>query len=325
MRDKTESQIIRAGVVFVVIAILAMAAALNLQKFPGFRGVTYYAEFTDASGLRPGHMVQVAGIRVGRVADIELKGDHVVARFTIEPDVRFGSESTASVEVLNLLGEKFLDLQPAGDGATEAGTTIPRERTTASYDIVEVFDQLSDTTERIKIPQLQKALDVVADTMNRTNDEARGAFDGLSRLSETIASRDDELQSLLENAASVANLLDRRKGDVVSLVRQGDLILGELRRREQAINQLLVNTGVLSQQLGGLVDDNQAQLKPMLQELQQVTKILVDRQDSLEQAVINLEPYINILSNIVGNGPWFDAFAVNLFGPFTGEFLPGQG
>ena len=325
MRRYTEQQVVRIGVIAVVIAVLAMAAALNLQKFPGFRGVSYQAEITDASGLRKGNMVQVAGIRVGRVGSIDLKGDHVLVHFSVDPDVRFGDETTASVEVLNLLGEKYLDLKPAGDGDTEGGATIPLARTDASYDIVKVFTELTDTTERIDIPQLQEALTTVAGTMNRTSDEAKTAFDGLSRLSESIASRDAELQSLLKHANSVSKLLAARKGDIVTLAKQGDLLLQELQRRKEAIHQLLLNTGILADQLGGLVDDNQAQLKPMLQQLAEVNELLLSREKALRASIHNLGPYVSILSNIIGTGPWFDAYAVNLLQVFGGEFKPAAG
>jgi phospholipid/cholesterol/gamma-HCH transport system substrate-binding protein len=227
--------------------------------------------------------------------------------------------------VLNLLGEKFLDLKPAGGGSISAGATIPLDRTRASYDIVKVFTELSDTTEKIDIPQLQTALTTVASTMNQSSDEAKGAFDGLSRLSESIASRDEELQRLLENASSVAELLAERKGDIVALVKQGDLILQELKRRREAVHTLLLNTGVLAQQLGGLVDDNQAQLKPMLTDLHEVTQTLVQREKQLRASIRNLGPYVSILSNIIGTGPWFDAYASNLFALPSGEFVPAVG
>jgi len=322
MRRYSDQQIVRIGVIAVVVALLAFAAALNLQKFPGFRGVNYQAEISDASGLHKGNMVQVAGIRVGRVGKIDLKGDHVVVHFSVDPDVRFGEETTASIEVLNLLGEKFLDLKPAGAGEMDGGSTIPLDRTDASYDIVKVFTELTDTTERIDIPQLQEALTTVADTMNRTSDEARTAFDGLSRLSASIAERDTELQSLLRHANSVSKLLAARKGDIVTLAKQGDLILEELKRRKEAIHQLLLNTGILAQQLGGLVDDNQAQLKPMLQQLADVNQILLAREKDLRDSIHNLGPYVSILSNIIGTGPWFDAYAVNLLHIVNGEFIP---
>ena len=54
MRRYTEAQILRLGAITLVVALLVMAAAFNLSKFPGLRGGTYQAEFTDASGLHPG-------------------------------------------------------------------------------------------------------------------------------------------------------------------------------------------------------------------------------------------------------------------------------
>ena len=181
MRRYSSQQIVRIGAISIVVALIAMAAALNLQKFPGLRGTGYSAQFTDASGLHKGNMVQIAGVQVGRVSDIELQGSYVVVHFDLDNGVEFGDDSTAELGVLNLLGEKFIDLHPKGEEKAASGSTIPLARTRSSYDIVKVFGELSDTTERIKIPQLQQALSTVADTMDRTSDDAGAVFDGLSR------------------------------------------------------------------------------------------------------------------------------------------------
>jgi phospholipid/cholesterol/gamma-HCH transport system substrate-binding protein len=322
VRGRSDRSLARIGAISLVVALIAMAAALNLQKFPGLRGAPYTAELSDASGLHKGNMVQIAGVRVGRVSDVELATDHVVVHFTVDAGRSFGSKSEASVEVLNLLGEKFLNLVPKGEEEMPEDGNIPLDRTDAAYDIVDVFTGLSDTTENIDLPQLQDALTSVADTMNRSSDEAGATFDGLSRLSATIASRDTELQSLLQRSRSVAELLAERKGDIVELLKDGDLILQELRKRREAIHTLLVNTARLSRQLGGLVDDNEKQIGPMLEELHQVTQTLVTREDQLKEAIDNLGPYTRILSNVIGTGPWFDAYAVNFFGLGGGEFTP---
>lgn len=323
MRGRSDFQVKRIGAIALVVALLAMGAALNLQKFPGFRGTGYEAEFSDASGLHKGNMVQIAGIRVGRVSSIDLAGDHVVVHFTLNNGQKVGKDSEASIEVLNLLGEKYLNLKPAGSGELEAGSTIPLDRTDSSYDIVKVFTELSDTTERIDIPQLQNALTTVADTMNRSSGEAAATFDGLSRLSTAIASRDSEIQSLLTRAHDVSQLLADRKGDLVALMQDGSQILDELRNRREAIHALLLNTARLSQELGGLVDDNEEQIGPMLRDLHEFTQILVKRQGQLQASIHNLGPYVSILSNIIGTGPWFDAYAVNLAAIGSGEFQPG--
>jgi phospholipid/cholesterol/gamma-HCH transport system substrate-binding protein len=321
-RGRTDSQLSRIGVIALVVLVVALAAALNLQKFPGLRGTSYTAELSDASGLREGNMVQIAGVRVGRVGKIELPGDRVVVNFTVDAGQAFGNRSGASVEVLNLLGEKFLNLRPAGGRPMAAGGTIPLDRTDASYDIVKVFDELTDTTERIDIPQLQTALNTVSDTMNRTSDEAGATFVGLSRLSTVIAERDVQIQSLLKRANSVSRLLAARKGDLVRLIKDGDAILTELKLRRAAIRQLLVNTRQLADQLGGLIKDNEEQIGPMLERLRSVTQLLVDRDKDLRASIKNLGPYVDILSNVIGTGPWFDAYAANFFKLGTGEFVP---
>ena len=114
MRRYTEAQLLRLGAITLVVMLLVMAAAFNLNKFPGFGGDSYQAYFADASGLHTGNMVQVGGIRAGRVQDVELDNGKVLVTFEVDHGVEFGKDSQASVEVLNLLGEKYLNLVPAG-------------------------------------------------------------------------------------------------------------------------------------------------------------------------------------------------------------------
>lgn len=322
MRRYTDRAILRLGAVSVVAVLVVMAASFNLQKFPGFRGTGYHAVFSDASGLRPGNMVQVAGIRVGRVNDIDLGGDRVTVHFTVDGDVQLGAETSASVEVLNLLGEKYLQLTPQGTEQLDAGETIPLERTDSGYDIVGVLSDLTTTTERIDTRRLGTALDTLSQTLDGSSEEIRASFDGVARLSRSIASRDAELQTLLRRAESVSTLLADRRGDLTTLMRQGDLLLRELRSRQEAIHALLVNTGELARQLSGLVRDNQAQLRPALADLREVLVLLRDRRAQLQRLVGAVGPYAEILGNIVGTGPWFDAYVVNL-GGLAGEFTPG--
>jgi phospholipid/cholesterol/gamma-HCH transport system substrate-binding protein len=325
MRGYTDRQIVRLGAITVVILLVVMAAAFNLSKFPGFGGSVYRAEFTDASGLREGNMVQVAGIRAGRVEDIVLAGDKVVVEFRVDDGYEFGTESAASVQVLNLLGEKYLELRPAGGGQLDTEDTIPLARTDSAYDIVGVLGDLTQTTERIDTDQLGSALDTLSKTLDDASPEIRSSFRGISRLSRTIASRDAELQQLLKRSDSVSKLLADRSDDLVVLMREGDQVFQEVRARKQAIHRLLVNTRTLSTQLEGVARDNAKQLGPALRELRQVLAMLQEKKKQLRATAAAIGPYADILGNIVGTGPWFDGYVVNLLGVPSGEFVPGTG
>jgi phospholipid/cholesterol/gamma-HCH transport system substrate-binding protein len=320
VRRYTEQQILRMGAITLVMLLLVMAAAFNLSRFPGFGGDTYRAEFSDASGLHKGNMVQVGGMRAGRVQDIEIKDGKVVVSFEVDHDVEFGKESSASVEVLNLLGEKYLELAPAGGGQMSQDDVIPLERTSAAYDIVGVLGDLTTTTERIDVPQLKAALNSVGDTLQASGPELDSAFTGISRLSETVASRDKELRTLLSSSAGVSDLLKARSEDLVSVMKSGDQVFKELRARKLAVHRLLVNARSLAVALRGVAKDNEKQIGPALSELDDVLALL-NKKDKQLRAMLNAYgPYADILGNIIGSGPWFDAYVVNLFGFATGEF-----
>ena len=324
MAFHSESHFVRMGAITLGLLVFVMFAAFNLQKFPGFRGTTYHAEFTDAAGLRVGSEVQVSGIRVGRVSDIRIGQQRVVAKFDVK-DRELGQLTRASVEVKSLLGDKFLNLKPDGSGSMESGATIPLSRTDTSYDIVGTLNQLTTQTEATDKQNLKAALDTLAETMDAAAPEIKSSFTGLSRLSQTISTRDEEIDELLRNSRNVTALLDERKGDLVTLMNRADQVFKELENRKEAIHTLLVSANQLAVQLEGLVKDNREQLRPTLDALRSILVFLNDREDQIEEMLNNYGPYVSILGNVIGTGPWFDAYVPNIVGVFSGEFLPAGG
>jgi phospholipid/cholesterol/gamma-HCH transport system substrate-binding protein len=323
MARHSERSVMRLGAISLAVLLLVMAAAFNLQKFPGFRGTGYHADFTDANGLARGDMVQIGGVRVGRVNSISIHGDHVTVNFDVH-SADFGTTTKASVEVLNLLGTKYLKLTPDGAGQLRSGGTIPASRTHTTYDVVSTLDQLTTTTEQLDTDQLAAALRTLAGTVDASAPEVHESFTGISRLSASIATRNTEVESLLQHANGVTKLLAERKGDLVTLMKQGDLVFQELQNRRDAIHNLLVNANRLAVSLKGIADDNRAEIGPALADLHTVAVNLREQKKNLEATIHNLEPYASILINVIGTGPWFDAYVPNLVGLVDGEFVPGK-
>ncbi len=325
MRGVSEARVLRLGAITLVLMGVIVAATFNLGKFPGFRSESYRAEFSDAGGLRTGNIVQIGGIRVGRVNDVALAGDHVVVTFDVDSGVDIGTESSAAVGVLNMLGEKYLDVTPAGPGDLDDDQAIPLDRTTSSYDVVTVLSQLTTTTEAIDTDQLTQALSEVSTVVDASAPEIAASFQGLSRLSRTVSSRNSEIQQLLSSSRQVSQVLADRSEDLVSLMQNSSLVFDELQSRREAIHQLLVNARELAKHLKGVATDNQAEIGPALQEVRTLTTLLNDKDQQLKDTLHAFGPYTAILGNIIGTGPWFDAYLSNLVGIFSGEFVPAGG
>ncbi len=103
---------------------------------------------------------------------------------------------------------------------------------------------------------------------------------------------------------------------------RAELVFGELQKRKDAIHRLLVNARVLARELRGVADDNQEQVGPALREVGGLLDTLLSREKELKATLDALGPYVAILGNIIGTGPWFDAYAVNLPRITLGEFAP---
>lgn len=298
------------GAVGIGVIVALLALAFNIDDIPLLAGRAHSAALSEAGGLKAGDDVRIAGVKVGKVTGVELDGDHVRVDFRVERSTRLGAETSASVRIKTILGQKFLMLAPAGTG--ELDTEIPLARTESAYDVVEAFSDLASTAEDIDTQQLGDALDTIADTFRESPEEVRAAVDGLGRLSRTIASRDDQLRELLDRADGVTGVLSERNQELVTLLSDGDLLLQELRKRREDINTLLVNTVTLSEQLSALVRENREAIRPALANLEQVLATLRANQASLDRSIELLAPFVRVFANTTGNGRWFDTYVQNL-------------
>jgi phospholipid/cholesterol/gamma-HCH transport system substrate-binding protein len=304
------------GAAGLLVIALVLFLAFNISSLPLIGGGDHYrAAFSEAGGLLKGDDVRIAGVKVGKVESVDLAGSHVEVDFTVTEPVRFGAQTGASVRMKTLLGQKYLALEPAGAGQLKEDAEIPVDRTVSSYDIVDAFSDLASTTERIDTDQLATSLTVLATEFRDSPPQVKAALSGLSRLSHTIASRDDELKRLLASANSVSGTIAQRNKAVESIIKDADLLLVELNARRDAIHTLFTNTSAMAQQITGLVRDNRADLKPALDQLTKVTAVLEKHEQDLSDTIAAMAPFTRLFANVLGNGRWFDTYIENLTTP----------
>jgi phospholipid/cholesterol/gamma-HCH transport system substrate-binding protein len=319
---RERNPVVIGAVSMAVIAAFILAAfkADSLPLIGG--GDTYYASFAEAGGLKANDEVRVAGVRVGKVKAVELDKSHVRVEFKVDKGVKFGKSTGAAIKVKTLLGAMYLGLEPNGRGQLAEKATIPMDRTTSPYNVVQAFSGLADRAERIDTDRLSKSLTTLGALTENTPEEFRGALSGLSALSRNIAARDEQLNTLLRNTKKVSTVLGDRRGDLVTLMRDGDKLFRALAARRESVHNLLVATSQLSVQLTGLVRDTRADLKPALDHLADVVDVLNKNQDNLDESLRLMGPFYRVFANTLGNGPWFDTYIQNL-PPVGAPNLPG--
>lgn len=127
---------------FLVLSFLCFAyisvklGNLNLFGNPSYE-IT--ARFSSISGLKVGANIEIAGVKIGRVAAISLDEEEYQAVVTLEVDsqIKIQDDSIASIRSAGIIGDKYVNISPGG-----------------SEDLIEAGGEITETESAINIEEL---------------------------------------------------------------------------------------------------------------------------------------------------------------------------
>jgi phospholipid/cholesterol/gamma-HCH transport system substrate-binding protein len=302
MRALSSRDPFRIGLVAIAVGAL-VGALVVLTTFVSFGARSYTALLEQTAGLRPGEDVEVYGVPKGEVKSIELAGDHVRVRFVVDKDVDLGNATTAAVKVATLLGTHYLAVTPAGSGRLD---TIPLSRTAVPFNLQDVLERGTSSLDQLDPELLARALTETAKTLSATDDQIGPALTGVARLSEAVQRRSGQTGQLLAAARGVTSQLAASSTDIVGLMRQANLVIGEITQRRAAIHTLLVETTTLADNLAAVVDQTKKDMGPAIRQLNAVLQTLRDQDATLKEVVATIAPTVRYFANATGNGAWGD-------------------
>lgn len=240
----------RASVALVL--VLAVAASACSVLGGGDRAIE--AEFARTFNLFPGSDVRVLGLNVGRVAEVVAEeGTGVVrTRLLVDPDVDLPADVRAHVIQGSLLGERYVELEPAYTGGPKlpGDATIPVERTSVPAEFDEILESLNDVLAAIPPDELARlvrntaaivegrgerigrTLDDVAvavAALHEADDDLVGLIGELAELNATLATRSSGIERTLEDYASLMSLLSEERRTIDAALSEVAATVLELR------------------------------------------------------------------------------------------------
>ncbi len=105
--------------IFVVIGILSfsyLAITVAGASFVEQPGYNLTARFTSVSGLRPGSIIEGAGVRIGTVSSIEFDPEsfEAIVELRINDGVIVQEDAIAAIRTQGIIGEKYVKIVPGG-------------------------------------------------------------------------------------------------------------------------------------------------------------------------------------------------------------------
>ncbi|WP_018653211.1 MCE family protein [Actinomadura flavalba] len=303
---------IAKSLVFIVVTIVAtLVLAMSIAQTGSGSTTTYKARFTDASGLRAGDSVRVAGVQVGRVDKIGVVEKRVaLVTFSVEKDRRLPASSTATIKYLNLVGQRYVELdRGAGEaGSLAAGATIPTERTTPALNLTQLFNGFQPLFAALSPKDVNQLAGSIVQVLQGESGTVENLLGTIGSLTGTIASKDKVIGQVVDNLTAVLDTVNGRGdelGDLVVTMRQ---LVSGLAADRKPIGEAVSALDDLANSTAGLLRDGRAPLKNDIRELGRLSNNLNRDAPTIERFLATTPTKMEAIGRIASYGSWMNFY-----------------
>ena len=257
MRGALGPTLVKFGVFAVVMSVLTAFLFFTFGQYRTGAVTGYSALFNDASRLKDGDSVRVAGVRVGTVNGVALQPDKkVVVKFDADRSVVLTDGTKAAVRYLNLVGDRYLELVD-GPGSTRrlpAGGQINVDHTAPALDLDLLLGGLKPLVRGLNPRDVNALSSALLEVFQGEGGTLQSLFNKSTSFTNTLADNDQTIERLIDNLNTVAATLQKDGGQFSGAIdRLQRLVTGLANDRDTfgpAIDALSTGTVTLADLLG---------------------------------------------------------------------------
>ena len=249
---------VKVGIFVAVMLLLTGALFAIFAQYRGAPDNRYSAVFEDASSLKSGDSVRVAGVRIGTVNSVRLQPDNsVIVGFGADRNIVLTSGTKAAVLYLNLVGDRYLELldAPGSSQIFPPGSQIPADRTMPALDLDLLLGGLKPFVRGLN-PQAVNALtNSLIQVLQGQDGNLESLFSKTSAFSTALADNKQTVQQLIDNLNTV----------LATIAKDGDKFSGTVDKLQQFITGLASDRDPIGTAITAL-DSGTASLTDLLTE-----------------------------------------------------------
>lgn len=306
----------------IAIAVTWMVYA-TLRRDVAGPTTAYAAIFTDVYGLRIGDDVRMAGVRVGRVENIELTGKLAKVSFIVENDQHLYGNTVASVTYQNIIGQRYLGLSlgETGDsGMLSAGSVIPVQRTDPSFDVGKLLNGFEPLFTLLNPKDADDLTKGVLQSLQGDQASIPLLVQQTSTITRTLSARDQSLGDLISNLTRVTDTVARQNDDLDHALDQTREAVANFDDRRPSLQDSVGSLARVTRRLSAIADDVDPSLNEVITREPGFSKHMVGMEPQLAFTGDNLPLLLKGFARAVGEGSYGNAYACDLNA--TG-FFPG--
>ncbi len=304
------------SLVFALVTVLATAAlAATIRNEGNASGQEYRAVFTDVTSLNKGDDVRVAGVKVGVVRDIELVEQRTAeVTFTVSDAAELTSDTTAELRFRNLVGQRYIALEPGTAQQVRPGHVFDVDHTTPALDLTVLFNGFQPLFRFLDPEDVNNLSAQVIAVFQGEGATVDSLLASTASLTSTLAEKDQVIGELITHLESVLSTVDERSDQLDTTVITLQRLVSGLAEDSRTIGSTLEGLGGLTASVADLLEEGRAPLKGSIAGLGELSGNLAAQEETVQSFLDNLPGKLDAVGRLGSYGSWLNFYVCSIEG-----------
>lgn len=305
------SMVIKVSVFAVVMLLVAAGLVVVFGDFRFGPTTVYHATFTDASRLKAGQKVRIAGVPVGSVKAVKLNPDHSIdVAFAIDRSYTLYSSTRAVIRYENLVGDRFLEIT-SGPGELRKlppGGTINVAHTQPALDLDALLGGLRPVLKGFDADKINTITSAVIELLQGQGGPLANVLADTGAFSAALGARDQLIGEVITNLNAVLATVDAKSAQFSASVDQLQQLVSGLAKNRDPIAGAISPLASTTTDLTELLRNSRRPLQGILENARPLATELDNRKAEVNNDIEQLgEDYLR-LSALGSYGAFFNIY-----------------
>jgi phospholipid/cholesterol/gamma-HCH transport system substrate-binding protein len=325
---RADRTMLKVGIFTVAMLLVAAMLVVVFGQFRFASSHSYHATFSEASRLKAGQDVRIAGVPVGKVNDVKLNADNTVdVSFDVNKRYQLYTSSLAKVRYLNLVGDRFLEIT-SGPGELRKlspGATMPVQNTEPALDLDALLGGLRPVLKGLDGAKVNEISNAVIEMLQGQGGALANMLTSTSAFTQNLAARDQVIGDVITNLNTVLSTVDEKGTQFDTSVDELQKLITGLAEGRDPIAGAIAPLASAENDLTDMLEKSRRPLQGVIENARPLAQRLDERKGDVNKVIEPLAENYLRLNALGAYGSFFNIYycsvRLKLNGPAGSDIL----
>lgn len=308
---KQNRTFIYVSIFTVVMLLVGAGLVVVFGQFRFAGGNTFHATFAEASRLKAGQDVRIAGIPVGSVKGVELNPDYTVdVAFDVNDRYQLYTSTRALVRYQNLVGDRYLEITsgPGDLRKLPAGGTIDKENTQPALDLDALLGGLRPVLKGLNGDKVNEVSNAVIELLQGQGGSLATLLSTTSSFTQDLAARDELIGNVINDLNAVLGTVDEKGAQFDASVDQLQKLVTGLAEHRDPIAGAIPPLASAANDLTGLLQNSRRPVQGVIENIRPFAQRMDERKGDVNKVIEPLAENYLRLNALGAYGSFFNIY-----------------